>query len=320
MLRLLKTPLLGVAIFVSLLGCADSKNTPAPSTAPMITDSGKSSADTSTTINTDEEPSEHVEDEKSAEEPTKDKNLAFEGDISDLGKEFAKDRDAARAKYDGKQVIISGAIRERYNDHRDRNYLVILGDNSDSNTWAHAHFAPGKGYDALNSLSGRHITLKAEFYRHAGVVGLDKTEVIELGPQPAELFATTADDFAQEFELDVDAGLEKFKQTPILVEGIVAAIEDNYVLLRGEDEKNPTYVVTQFSYHPNHGFHEIASLSEGIKIKILADARGTFADFHNVRTWYGDEFPEKNAKVVLINSRLWLDKDNDPLLKMKMSD
>jgi hypothetical protein len=150
----------------------------------------------------------------------------------EFAEEYAKDKQAARQKYQGKVVDLSGRI-DRLNRNISRQAFVVLEGGRDGVRCLTVDKAP------WNKVTpGQQITLRGTVADDSSPM-LFSCEIIETGESPA--LTITAEQLARETAADQEATYKKYKEKPLIVTGEVVELKpakgDEYLDLKGDDKR-----------------------------------------------------------------------------------
>ncbi|PQO47252.1 OB-fold protein [Blastopirellula marina] len=217
-----------------------------------------------------------------------DSTPVFKGSATALRSAFLGDQEDATKRFAGKWVQISGKFLQRGS-----NYIELEREDGVVGPSAHCQFQPNQGYDAMNSLRGRPITLKGvvdDF--NFGATFLIHCEVIELGQDPQKLLTATVDEISEAFQTDEAAAAKQYGDRTLRVDGVVAEVKESELLLRGEDEKSTHFVACTLPISDP----DLKDLKPGMPVKVIGSS-ATFGESADFQT---------HGKIVMLSyGRMW---------------
>lgn len=217
-----------------------------------------------------------------------DRTPVFNGSAMALRSAFIADQEDATKRFAGKWVQISGKFLQRGS-----NFIELERGDGVIAPAAHCQFEPNEGYDAMNSLWGRPITLKGVLDDFDfGAAFLVHCEVVELGQNPQNLFTATVDEISTAFQTDAAAAAKKYADRTLRVDGFVVEIKNSELLLRGDGDDSQHFVACTFPI----GDPDLNDLKPGAPVKVI----GSSAQFAEAA-----DFQDRGKMVTLSYCRMW---------------
>jgi hypothetical protein len=212
-----------------------------------------------------------------------------------IGKDFLKDKEAAKKKYMDKVWVIDGVVEDGYSV-RGENVInpnvVLFGykppNDKDFNFINLQCFLTEAASEKIGGLTkGQKVKLKGKCRdTFSFLVQFGECEVLEAGPDP--VIRVSAVDITKDFASDAKAAGSKYHGKPVLIEGVVAGKEDkmaSIIVLEGFDEKaaKPVRVHAGIAGGNTEAFRKV---TKGQKIKIKGECSDT-SDNKEVAVNYG---------------------------------
>jgi len=181
-----------------------------------------------------------------------------------LAEEFEKDSKAARQKYQGKVIDLSGRIDRLNRNIGGGDAFVVLDGGKEGVRCVTVDKQPWN-----KVVPGQKVKLRGTLADNSTPMLL-QCEILETGESPA--LVVTAEQLAKEAAADAEGTDKKYKGKPLIVTGEIVELKpakgEEYLKLKGDDQRK-VYCV-----FPLQG-DMIAGLKEGQRVKILGQYSGT---------------------------------------------